>query len=105
MDVPAALTSRRYQSDFAAVFEIHDPMGLAGGKFRLEASEEGSECKPSDAEPDFVMDIEDLGAVYMGNGGFQRLARAGRLSGDDPKLAAADQAFGWDPKPWCPEIF
>jgi predicted acetyltransferase len=105
MDVAAALTARRYQGDFAAVFLIHDPMGLAGGTFHLEASEEGSDCKSSNADPDIVMDIEDLGAVYMGNGGFQRLARAGRLSGDASKLAAADQAFAWDPRPWCPEIF
>jgi hypothetical protein len=28
-----------------------------------------------------------------------------RLSGDASKLAAADQAFGWDPRPWCQEIF
>ncbi|CAN5777252.1 GNAT family N-acetyltransferase [soil metagenome] len=105
MDVPAALTSRSYQSDFAGVFEVHDPMGLAGGKFRFEASEEGSECSLSDAEPDIVMDIEDLGAVYMGNGGLRRLARAGRASGDASMLAAADQAFAWDPRPWCPEIF
>ena len=105
MDIPAALTSRRYQGDFAGVLEVHDPMGLAGGTFRLEATAEGSECKPSDADPDIVMDIEDLGAVYMGNSGFRRLARAGRVSGDNSVLAAADQAFGWDPRPWCPEIF
>lgn len=105
MDVPAALTARKYQGEFAAVFGIHDPMGLAGGTFQLEVSEEGSECKPSNAEPDIVMDIEDLGAVYMGNGGFQRLAGAGRLSGEASKLAAADHAFAWYPRPWCPEIF
>lgn len=105
MDVPAALTARKYQGDFAGVLEIHDPMGLAGGKFRLEASVEGSECRPSDADPDITMDIEDLGAVYLGNGGLRRLARAGRLSGEEPTLAAADLAFGWDPRPWCPEIF
>ena len=105
MNVPAALSARKYRGDFAAVFGIHDPMGLAGGTFQLEASAEGSDCKLSDADPDIVMDIEDLGAVYLGNGGFRRLSRAGRLSGDDAKLAAADQAFGWDPRPWCPEYF
>lgn len=105
MDVPAALTARKYQSEFTAVFGIHDPMGLAGGTFKLEASGEGSDCKPSDADPDIIMDIEDLGAVYLGNGGFRRLSRAGRLSGDESTLAAADHAFGWDPRPWCPEIF
>lgn len=105
MDVPTALTSRNYQSDFSGVIEVHDPMGLAGGKFRLETTDEGAECKSSDAEPDIAMDIEDLGSVYMGNGGLRRLARAGRVNGGDAELAAADQAFGWDPRPWCPEIF
>jgi hypothetical protein len=41
----------------------------------------------------------------MGTGGFRRLARSGRISGNDEALKAADLAFGWDPQPWCPEIF
>jgi predicted acetyltransferase len=105
MDVPTALTARKYRGDFAAVFEIHDPMGLAGGTFHLETSPDGSECKPATGDPDISMDIEDLGAVYMGAGGFRRLARSGRISGSGEALMAADLAFGWDPQPWCPEIF
>lgn len=105
MNVAEALTARKYQAGFHGVIDVHDPMGLAGGIFRLETSEDGAECEPSRAEPDIVMDIEDLGAVYLGSGGFRRLARAGRITGDSSTMAAADLAFGWDPRPWCPEIF
>ncbi|MEX1037470.1 MAG: GNAT family N-acetyltransferase [Acidimicrobiia bacterium] len=105
MDVAEALTARKYRAGFHGVIEVHDPMGLAGGTFRLETSEDGSECEPSSAEPNIVMDIEDLGAVYLGSEGFRRLARAGRTAGDASMMAEADLAFGWDPQPWCPEIF
>jgi predicted acetyltransferase len=105
MDVPAALTSRHYEGAFTGVIEVHDPMGLAGGTFQLETSTDGSECKSATGDPDISLDIEDLGAVYMGAGGFRRLARIGRLSGSDEALKAADLAFRWDPGPWCPEIF
>jgi predicted acetyltransferase len=105
MDVPAALTSRQYESKFTGVIEVRDPMGLAGGTFQLEASPDGSECKPTSGDPAISMEIEDLGAVYMGGGGFRRLARSGRITGSDETLKGADLAFGWDPMPWCPEIF
>jgi predicted acetyltransferase len=105
MDVPAALTRRHYEGVFTGVIEVHDPMGLAGGTFHLETSTDGSECTPATDDPDVSLDIEDLGAVYMGTGGFRRLARSGRISGNDEALKAADLAFGWDPQPWCPEIF
>ncbi|HUF94921.1 MAG TPA: GNAT family N-acetyltransferase [Acidimicrobiia bacterium] len=105
MDVPDALTSRHYEGAFTGVIKVHDPMGLAGGTFQLETFPEGSECTPATGDPDISLDIEDLGAVYMGTGGFRRLARSGRISGSDEALKAADLAFGWDPQPWCPEIF
>lgn len=105
MDVPAALCRRSYQSEFAGVLEVHDPLGLAGGKFRLDAGPDGVECVPTDDRADIEMDIEDLGAVYMGRSGLRRMRRSGRVAGDDAVLRSADLALGWDPVPWCPEIF
>lgn len=105
MDVPKALTARSYSSEFAGVIDVQDPMGISGGRFRLEATPEGASCTPTDHDPDITLDIEDLGAVYLGRPGFRRLARAGRLQGTTETLTSADLAFGWDPQPWCPEIF
>lgn len=105
MDIPRALTARSYSSEFAGVIDVHDPMGITGGRFRLEATPEGASCSPTDRDPDITLDVEDLGAVYLGRAGFRRLARAGRLQGTTQTLTSADLAFGWDPQPWCPEIF
>ena len=52
-----------------------------------------------------VLDLEDLGAVYLGWSRLRNFARAGRLSGDHHALARADNMFSWDPAPWCPKIF
>ena len=105
VDVPAALESRAYQSDFTGVFTVHDPIGMSGGSYELEASPEGAACRKTNASGDITIDIEDLGSIYLGEPGLRRLARAGRVDGDPAKLQAADQAFGWEPRPWCPEVF
>ncbi|MDQ4007878.1 MAG: sterol carrier protein domain-containing protein, partial [Actinomycetota bacterium] len=59
-----------------------------------------------ETEPGLDIDIDDLGAVYLGGRSLSRLAAAGRVHGRDPEmLAKASLAFAWDPAPWCQEIF
>lgn len=105
LDVPAALEARRYPADGSLALEVHDPMGMSGGVFRMEVDDGVASVSPTGDTPDISLDIEDLGAGYAGWSRFGRLHRAGRVAGDPAALARADALFGWDPQPWCPEVF
>jgi hypothetical protein len=55
---------------------------------------------------DIVMDIAELGCVYLGGATFERLRRASRVVVRDPgAIARADALFSTAVEPWCPEIF
>lgn len=106
LDVPAALEARRYRAPGTVTFEISDPLGRVDGRYRLEVAEDGTgRCRPTDDRPDLVLDVEDLGASYLGAPRFAAGLRAGRMRGDQAAAVAADLMFGWDPSPWCPEVF
>lgn len=104
-DPVLALAERRYQVEGRLVFEIHDPFLSSTVNVELEGGPDGAHCRPTQAAPDLVLDSEDLGACYLGWSRLRDLARAGRVGGDQHALGLADLMFGWDPQPWCPEIF
>ena len=104
-DPAAALKGRRYQKEGHLVLELTDPLLERRILVELEGGPDGASCELTDKEPDLVLDIEDLGACYLGWARFRALARAGRIGGDNASLKLADSMFTWDPQPWCPEIF
>jgi len=100
-----ALQNRGYRVPGAFVFEVSDPLGMSEGRFRIESDGNEAHCEVSSSPADIVMDIEDLGACYLGWSRFASLARSGRVSGDAEAISLADLMFGWSPAPWCPEVF
>ena len=104
-DPAAALAGRRYQAEGHLVLELTDSFLQRTILVELEGGPDGASCQVTDKEPDLVLDIEDLGACYLGWARFRTLARAGRIGGDRASLTLADSMFTWDPQPWCPEIF
>jgi predicted acetyltransferase len=108
IDVPAALTQRRYASPVDVVLDVRDrDLDRNAGRWRLRADESGqASCDPVDADPDIELDIADLGSVYLGGTRLGALAAAGRVrqlrTGTLSRLSAA---MSWDPAPWCPIIF
>jgi predicted acetyltransferase len=104
-DPARALASRRYSVEGELVIEAHDPLDDRTHTLALEGGPDGAICATTDRSPEIVMDLEDLGAVYLGWARLRSFARSGRLSGDHAALARADAMFAWDPAPWCPEIF
>ena len=103
--MPRALGTRSYSAPLDTVIEVRDPVGDTNGRYRLTASTEGAECRPTDDDADIGIDAEDLGGIYLGRSRLIELSRLGRVIGDPAVLAAADAAFTWEPQPWCPEVF
>ncbi len=106
LDVVRALESRTYETSAALVLELHDDMGLAAGRFRLDASPEGASCVPTADPADLTLDIRELGTLYLGDESAVRLAALGRLEESRPGAArAADGLFRTARRAWCPDIF
>jgi predicted acetyltransferase len=119
IDVPAALSARRYAAPVDLVIKITDEMcPWNAGLWRLRASgpvlaEAGTtpgpgtaECERTTGAPDVVLPAATLGAAYLGGTSLGTLARAGLATEvRGGALAALSAALSWDPAPWCPTIF
>lgn len=106
LDVPRALAARKYRLAARLVLEIADPFrGSAAGTFALDGSPVDASCERVSEVPDLRLDVRELGSVYLGGTTFSELARAGLVAGEADALRTADLMFGWDLRPWCPEVF
>ncbi|NUK67580.1 GNAT family N-acetyltransferase, partial [Streptomyces lunaelactis] len=84
LDVVRALEGRTYPTSASLVFEVHDGLGLAGGRFRLDASPDGAVCAPSPESPDLTLDVRELGSLYLGDESAVRLTALGRVEEGTP---------------------
>ncbi|MDP8955708.1 MAG: GNAT family N-acetyltransferase [Actinomycetota bacterium] len=107
VDVPAALSARRYATEGEVVFEVKDPFcPWNEGRYLLQGGPSGAECRKTDRSAGVALDQRDLAAAYLGGVRFRTLARAGRVvESTDGALATADRMFVCDPPPWCAHIF
>ena len=123
VDVPAALSQRRYACPVDAVIEVSDDLcGWNQGRWRLTAGGPGrpapagqtggqppgfaATCEPVTAAADITLPVSALGAAYLGGTRLGALAAAGQVTELRPgALAALSAAMSWDPAPWCPLIF
>jgi predicted acetyltransferase len=106
-DIPACLAGRRYPVEGACVLEVIDSVRPAlGGRFRLEGGPQGATCRRSDAEPDLVVGVADLGALLLGGVSWSTLLRARLVDERTPGAAArADGMFRADRAPYCSTDF
>jgi predicted acetyltransferase len=107
VDVPAALTSRRYAAEIDVVIGVVDPMLAQNDRaFRLQGGPDGAEVKPSRRKPDLSMNVRELGSIYLGGVSPAGLHRAGLVTehtrGAVSRLASA---FTWDRLPYCNDYF
>lgn len=107
VDVPAALMARRYAAEGWVTFAVRDrDCPWNEGVVELVGGPQGADTRRVDAAPDLVVDVADLGAVYLGGTTFDRLARAGRVAAaSEDALRRADMMFATPQAPWCPHIF
>ncbi|MET7858771.1 GNAT family N-acetyltransferase [Streptomyces sp. NPDC005318] len=106
LDVVRALEARTYAVPATLTLDIHDPAGLAGGRFRLDVSPTGASCTPTMQSADLALDIRELGTLYLGDESALRLAALGRIEELTPGAAAvADRVFRAARRAWCPDVF
>lgn len=107
LDVPGALEARRYERAGTVVLELHD-REAPGGRMRvaLDATPDGATCRPTGAAADLALDVQALGAAYLGGA---PLADAARSRGVDElragALAEADALLRTAVEPWCTTFF
>ena len=102
LDVGAALSARRYDTEGEIVLDVTDRFRPAGaGRFRLAAAPDGACCTPTTATADVALDVADLGALYLGGVSASTLAAAGRVDEQRPgSVVTADALFATRPLPY-----
>ncbi|MFF7471131.1 GNAT family N-acetyltransferase [Streptomyces sp. NPDC008092] len=106
LDVVRALEARTYDRAGSLVLEVADRQGLAGGRFRLDASPDGASCTPTTDTPDLALDIAELASVWLGDQSVARLHALGRVQEERMGAAReADALLRASGRPWCPDIF
>lgn len=104
VDVGAALSARAYAADDHVTLEVTDDPVLPenAGTWTIE----GGVARRSRRRPDVRLDVQALGAAYLGGFSFAELARAERVQeASRGGVARADALFRTDAAPWCPETF
>ncbi|MEJ2854405.1 MULTISPECIES: GNAT family N-acetyltransferase [unclassified Saccharothrix] len=103
LDVPAALAARTYGEAEPVVVGVRDRyLPENEGSYRVTPSG----VSRTDAKPDFVVDVEGLGAAYLGDVPFSALAMTGCVAGASPDvLKRADKLFAVDEIPWSGTFF
>jgi predicted acetyltransferase len=111
IDVPAALSQRRYSCAADVVIEVIDELLPANaGRWRLQcpgpADGGAASCERTTAAADVVLPVAALGAGYLGGTRLGALAGAGLVSERKRgALARLSAAMYSDPAPWCPSTF
>jgi predicted acetyltransferase len=106
LDLARCLTSRRYDAESGTVLEVVDPDGRAGGRVALEVGPDGASCHPTDRNPDVVLPVDVVPALWLGAIRATTLVRARRLEERwDGAAAALDRLFAVERAPWTTFVF
>lgn len=107
LDVPAALSARRYAAPGSLVLDLADGfIAENAGRWRLEVGADGARVERTTDAPDLSLDVAALGMAFLGGTTFGALVRAGRVA--EHALGAADRAdalFRTPAAPWCADDF
>lgn len=108
VDLPAALSGRRYAAEGSLVLEVADSFcPWNQGRWLLEASRDGSTCRPAPAAgtDGLRLDVSVLGSLFLGGVSVARLAASGLIDADPASLLRANHMFGTGLDPWCSTWF
>jgi predicted acetyltransferase len=104
VDLPTTLAARRYAQNLDVVLGVTDDLlPENAGSWRLRGGPDGpGECTRSQAEPDLVVDVRELGASYLGSVTWSALAASGLVRELRPgALDRTSRAFQWPVAAYC----
>jgi predicted acetyltransferase len=105
LDVPAALSARRYAVADRLVLDVVDDDidGFASGRFVLDGGPDGAQCSASTVDSaDLRVHQRALAAAYLGGFSLHGQQIAGRVDELTPgALRRADAMFATPLAPWC----
>jgi predicted acetyltransferase len=101
-DVGRALAGRTYATEVDVVLGIEDDfLPWNAGSWRLAGGPDGATCEKTGDRPDLLLDVRELGAVYLGRPSLALLGAAGLIAEQTPgTLATTSRAFMGDRLPW-----
>ncbi len=82
LDLPKAVSQRRFDFDGAAVVKVVDPMGFCDGIWEISASDGDAKAVPSDRSPGVMLGVDTLARLWHGDVTALELAKAGIVHGD-----------------------
>jgi predicted acetyltransferase len=101
IDVPGALTARRYEVPWSVVLDVRDNV-FGDGRYRLEGDDGSATCEPTDDAADVALDVEVLGAAYLGGSPLHPYVTAGRIEELTPgAVAMLDRGMRTARAPWA----
>lgn len=103
LDVPAALSARRYAVDGELVLEVLDAFRpQTAGTYLLRSEGGAASCEATDRPAELRLDVSDLAACWLGDTTLRRLTRAGRVEQlADGAAERGDAMFATERPPWC----
>lgn len=110
LDVPRALSARTYRAEGELVLKVADMFPTPSETQYLlrtdPAAIPGAECGRTTREPDLELQIDYLGAAYLGGVSFAALAAAGRVRElTTGAIERADAMFSTAMAPFCSTMF
>jgi predicted acetyltransferase len=107
VDLPAALTARSYDVEYSGVIEVADELApWNAGRWAVTLAPGGAQCRRTGAEPDLTMDVQSLGAAYLGSTSLAPMAAAGQIDERTAgSVAALSRALRHEPAAHCSFVF
>ncbi|WAA67447.1 GNAT family N-acetyltransferase [Microbacterium oxydans] len=101
LDLPTALSARRYSAPLDTVLRVEDSLGFAAGDWRLRVDDSGVATveEAAGAAVDITLDVSALSSLYAGGVRASTLHGAGRITADAADVEALDRALIAFPAP------
>ncbi len=100
LDVPVALSARRYERAGEVTFAVRDPLRHAAGTYRLVADAGIGLCTRHDGPAEVTLDVDLLSAAWLGGADLDAAAVSGRLDGAPAAVARLAALLRTRAAPW-----